>query len=130
MRGWPKTRVRRVFLIVLCGCAVAVLAGLGLFFAQGRYCDPWVGAVGHPYWQFVDGKVYSVVCGKRTLEGFYRRTTSGWQSFYVSRNGVTNYSTLDLGWSRAVFGEPPQSFPRCWHFWMNSHGPLWNPWDK
>jgi len=125
-----KSQTRRALVAVLACCAVGVLAGLGLFLAQGRYCDPYVGAVGHPYWQFPGGKVYHVVCGQRELMGTYRRTAGGWEAVSISSNGVTNTWLLDFHWSRVVMGEPPMSFPRCWHFWMNSHGPLWDPWDQ
>ena len=124
-----KSRTPRILVTVLCCCGLGVIVGIGLFLAQGHYCAPQIGAVGHPYWQFADGKVYLVVCGQRTLEGAYRRTARGWEAVSVARNGVTNTSPLDLHWSRVVMGQPPMSFPRCWHFWMNSRGPLWNPWD-
>jgi hypothetical protein len=129
MMRWLKNRTRRTLVTALCCCGVGVLAGLGFFLAQGRYCDPYVGAVGHPYWQFTHGKVYSVVCGQQTLMGTYRRAPGGWEAVSVSRSGVTNTWPLEFHWSRVVMGQPPMSFPRCWHFWMNSHGPLWNPWD-
>jgi hypothetical protein len=115
---------------VFCLCGVGALAGLGLFFAQGRYCDPYVGAVGHPYWQFTNGKVYSVVSGRRSVEGTYGHTAGGWEAVSVSPKGVTNTSPLGFHWSRVVLGEPSITLPRCWHFWMNSHGPLWSPSDK
>ena len=125
---WKNTRWRKVLLALLSCCVFGALVGIGLFLAQGRYCNRYVGAVGHPYFQFTGGNVYSVVCGQRKLEGHYRRTASGWEAISVSRDGTTNSSPLDLRWSRVVMGE--LTFPRCWHFWMNSHGPLWDPWDK
>ena len=124
-----KNRTRKVLMVLLVCCAVGALAGLGMFLAQGRYCDPYVGAVGHPYWQIAHGKACHVVCGQRELLVPYRRTARGWEAASVSRDGITNTWPLDLHWSRVVMGEPPMSFPRCWHFWMNSHGPLWNPYD-
>lgn len=128
MRFWPKSRIRKALAILLCGCALSGVLGMGLFFAQGRYCATQIGAVGHPYFRFVDGKMYSVVCGKRSLEATYRHTADGWEAISVGRNGGTNASPLDLRWSGVVM--EGIYFPRCSHFWMNSHGPLWNPWDK
>ena len=113
--------------LLLIGCALLILTAV--YLRQGRFCAVGIGAIGHPYWQYVDGKAYSVVGGKRTLEGYYRRTAGGWESFYISGNGVTNTSPLEFHWWSVTMGEPPMSFPRCWHFWMNSRGPLWNPWD-
>jgi hypothetical protein len=113
--------------LLLVGCVLAIPAVL--FVRQGRFCAVGIGAIGHPYFQYVDGKAYLVACGERTLEGTYRRTASGWETISVSRKGATNTSPLEFHWWGVVMGEPPMSFPRCWHFWMNSRGPLWNPWD-
>jgi hypothetical protein len=129
MIRWMKSQTRRALVVGLVCSAVSVLAALGLFLAQGRYCDPYVGAVEHPYWKFTGGKVYHVVCGERQLMDTYRRTAGRWEAVSVSRDGITNTWPLDFRWSRVVMGEPPMSFPRCWHVWMNSHGPLWDPWD-
>jgi hypothetical protein len=103
-----------------------------VFLRQGRYCDSHIGAIGHPYFQFIDGKVYVVACGERTLEATYRWTANGWEATPIPSKGVTNTSPIEFHWWGVVAGQPPDqtTFHRCWHFWMNSHGPLWNPWDR
>src|SRR5712664_751682 len=110
--------------VIVAGFSLGVAIPLLLFLKQGRYCDPNIGAVGHPYWQFVDGKGYLVACGQRQLVTTYKRTKSGWEATSVSNKGVTNNVPLEFHWWGVVSGQPPDEmrFHRSWHFWMNSHG--------
>ncbi len=113
-------------IVSIVSLAVAILSS-----PVGRFCDDRIGAIGHPYWQFTDGKLYLWTCGQRTFEGTYRRTASGWEVISVSKKGVTNTSPLEVHWWGLATGVPPDQYSchRCWHLWMNSSGPLWHPWD-
>ena len=132
MIHWLKSQKRKALVTVLCGCGVGVLALVALFLAQGRFCDPYMGAVGHPYWEFSDGKMQVVACGQRLpSNGVYQRTSGGWVLF-MNHYGRKNTNHLEFHLRGVTIGSPPNQMflPRCWHFWMNSRGPLWAPWDK
>jgi len=116
--------------------AVFGLGATGLIIAsspRGRFCDNRIGAVGHPYWRFSDGRVGIVACGQYEPHGTYRQTGSGWIwiNDYKAEKYGPQTNQLELHWWGMSIGPGPgrSEFHRCWHLWMNSHGPLWHPWD-
>ncbi len=99
---------------------------------RGRYCDDRIGAIGHPYWLFSGGKVAVVACGHHNPSGTYGRNQGRW--VWVSEHKAGEFAStnrLEVHWWGLAVGDQPNqdSLRRCWHFWMNSHGPLWDPWD-
>ena len=101
---------------------------------RGRYCDDRIGAVGHPYWQFAEGKVDVVACGELIHHGSYSHAPGGWiwiNDFKAEKLGLQT-NRIELHWWGISTGQGLDrlEFHRCRHFWMNSRGPLWHPWDS
>jgi hypothetical protein len=103
-------------------------APLVLVFSWGRYCDDRIGAVGHPYYRITNGTLELVACGQHIPQGTVFRTSHGWVCL-ASHNGVTTTNDLKFDLWGFTAGERPDQLEvrRCWHFWMNSSGPLWHP---
>jgi hypothetical protein len=136
LMAWIRAHGRRIaFWLLATGFAVCVLfVGAALSSPAGRYCDDRIGALGHPYWLFSAGRVDLVMCGQHQRHGTYQRTQNGWvwiNDFGGERLGIAT-NCLELHWWGLTVVERPkqESLRRCWHFWMNSHGPLWHAWDK
>jgi hypothetical protein len=69
-----------------------------------------------------------VACGQHIPQGTVFRTSHGWVCL-ASHNGVTTTNDLKFDLWGFTAGERPDQLEvrRCWHFWMNSSGPLWHP---
>ncbi len=111
--------------------SVILAAPVVIVFSWGRYCDDRIGALGHPYYRFANGSLELVACGQHIPQGTFQRTRHGWVCL-TSEHGVTTAKTLRFALWSFTAGQPPDQLKvgRCWHFWMNSHGPLWHPWDQ
>lgn len=115
--------------------AVGLVTAVSLLSSPaGRYCDDSIGATGHPYWSLSGGEVQVVACGEHTHEGSYFRSGKDWvcvNDYQAKKFGLqTNLIEVHLSGISITHGDYREERRRCWHFWMNSEGPLWHSWCK
>lgn len=115
--------------------AVGLVTAVSLLSSPaGRYCDDSIGATGHPYWSFSSGEVQIVACSEHIHQGSYYRSGNDWvwvSDYQAEKFGPqTNLIEVHLSGISIIHGDDREERRRCWHFWMNSEGPLWHSWCK